>query len=749
MDTYKGGHKNAYIIKILVTVILFIELGHGKAETMNEKCDEENNTTLICNYIPKSLKRQYHHVRIFDFKRENKLLSINSSSFTDKSWTKVHSIEFNDSIGMEASRGCFQGLRSLKELRIHVADFHLDAEAFIGLPLVHTLDVSKCVRLSLEDISNALKDKSTLPGLKNLILAEIGDYRSINNTINSKNAAYLLQRNITNFDISRTQIHFINITAVSKILKTSNSHLSINISQSVIAELAAADIDSKDLINIRELDLSHLVLPASALPFAWRYVMSHQTVKYSDITFKNDLQHFFTPSIVNMSMILSNRVSMVGCYNCTIMLDEPLNWKVKQLILRKNNVKYLDVKIVCQIHKLTSIHHLDLSENGLELIHPMACLPNLEIFVLSKNKLFRMLANEPRDFEKLFASFSKLREINLSNNNLSKVPENLFKYNRNIEIIDLSFNDLVQVHSDLKDLHRLRVFDVRNNMIKVLDEVSINSLNGIPCVDDYCSVLMASNPFLCSTCSCKSSIDWLLSSTLGKTDQQALQCITENEVLVNVDESIPRKIQAICNRKIVIIVTTVGLIVFFLIVSTTGFLLYRRYRKHQRKRKMDTVIARFITGEEQYEFVAFLSYSSMDDQFVQDHVIDPLNENLRLMIGTDRDLVCTGDQHLRPGFRVFDDTDLCLDRASVVIVVVSDNFCRSSYCRMEFDQAYLKKKPIVLMLLGHVDEELMMPTLKTLYKRDVRILWKNENGQFVLTTTWENVCSSVLEKVEI
>jgi hypothetical protein len=164
---------------------------------------------------------------------------------------------------------------------------------------------------------------------------------------------------------------------------------------------------------------------------------------------------------------------------------------------------------------------------------------------------------------------------------------------------------------------------------------------------------------------------------------------------------------------------------------------------------MENVLARLKEGEGQYEFVAFLSYSDGDYQFVQDHVIGKLNENLQLRIETDRRLLCTGDQDYRLGFNVQDETVQCLDRVSVVIVLVSDNFCRDLYCKNVFDRAFLQGKPIVLMRLGNVDEQLMMPALKSLYKNGVNILWEIENGELVLKDTWGNVCSLVLEKVQV
>jgi hypothetical protein len=62
---------------------------------------------------------------------------------------------------------------------------------------------------------------------------------------------------------------------------------------------------------------------------------------------------------------------------------------------------------------------------------------------------------------------------------------------------------------------------------------------------------------------------------------------------------------------------------------------------------------------------------------------------------------------------------------------------------------FLQKKTIVLMRLGNVDVQLMMPTLKCLCKEGDIIVWELENGEPVLKDILESVCSLVLEKVQV
>ncbi|XP_045174598.2 toll-like receptor 8 [Mercenaria mercenaria] len=755
MGEMKNLKPQLYIVFALTIVTTLV--GHGESEMFNEHCNEESNSTWTCNYIPKAVPEKYVHIRIVDFKRKDKSVILNSSSFADGSWSKVQTLEFNDTTGRDLtcifSRECFKGLTSLKELRFHMYYFLLQRGVFIGLPSVHSLDMSKCYRLVLEDIAEQLKVPNTLPSLQKLYLSEVGAFLK-GNEISLSVVEALSLRNITFLDISNIQISFVNATAVFKLLKSLEY---LNVSYSTIADTWGKDITQEDMSHLKVFDISHTTLPSKLIRiFPGKYVIANSTANYSNLNLRDldMVKSVFTPLVINASDIIPS-ASSAWIYNSTIIIDEELNWKVKQLIFRQNNLRYSDLLVKCPLFKFTSLAHLDLSDNKLQMLHPTTCMPKLESFDLSHNDLFRMLDNKPDLFEVLFSAYTKLRVINLSNNGLPMVPPKLFKNSKDIEIIDLSYNKLEQLHLDLMDLHHLRVLDVSNNMIKILDEVSIKDLNEIPCAklltsgENQCSVVFTSNPITCSTCDSKPFIEWLSNTRNVNTKAQSLSCTNEDGLTVNIDESVTRKVKNICYRRKIIIVSSVSTGVTLLTITMVVSFVYRRKQKIHKKRKRENIVNKLIEGEGQFEFVVFLSYSSRDDQFVQENVIDHLSESLQLMTGIDRNLVCTGDQHLRPGFMVHDETIKCLDRASVIIIVVSNNYCRSAYCQNEFDQAYIQRKPIVLMLIEHVEEELMMPTLRQLYKRDVRILWTVENGQYVLKTTWENVCRSVLEKVQV
>jgi hypothetical protein len=197
--------------------------------------------------------------------------------------------------------------------------------------------------------------------------------------------------------------------------------------------------------------------------------------------------------------------------------------------------------------------------------------------------------------------------------------------------------------------------------------------------------------------------------------------------------------------QVIIIATSIlaGCILLILIISLLIFYIRRKHRKRLQNRA--NVINLLRQGNGYYEFAVFLAFSNEDEDFVNTHILHQLNENLQLMTGVDRELVCTGDRHFRPGFYVLNETWRLFATASVLIVVASENFCQSVYCRGELEHALMQGKPIILMFIEQVEQELMPPTMREVYQRNVRIVWTFENGEYKMKTTWENVCKSVLD----
>ncbi|KAH3841008.1 hypothetical protein DPMN_114467 [Dreissena polymorpha] len=80
------------------------------------------------------------------------------------------------------------------------------------------------------------------------------------------------------------------------------------------------------------------------------------------------------------------------------------------------------------------------------------------------------------------------------------------------------------------------------------------------------------------------------------------------------------------------------------------------------------------------------------------------------------------------------------------MLLLTDNFVNSEYCLNEFDVAFRVGKPVIMMLKGDVDMTRAPPVIRDLFHTYVRVLWKcDDNGEYSMTTSWENVCNAILE----
>lgn len=740
---------------ILVLLLLIAETSRCNGfDISRNTCILENNVTLKCSSVPKTIPKGILSVNVnFDLDSENKLL-IKSTTFVSSNWNKVKMFELNviSYTNVRLQDNCFHALVGLEELRLHViATLSIAPNAFVGLNQVRTLDLSSSLRVNRHEFLSALNGSTKLPVLKSLILSNFS-IMSGSITVDVTFIKVLQSRKILNVDLSSSQLNYINATAVFDRLKYLET---VNISNANIGSGTVENLKRGDVKRIKTVDASFIHLPKSVIVLPPGNIkVVNMNSKYTNfiLYIRNHEEYtaLLTPENINISGIVP-RENFLTIENCSFEFDRDPNILTKSLTLRANNLKRLGVQLVCLNYYISSIQNVDISNNGLEFLHPglLSCTPNLKQIDLSNNQLNEMVQQDTQLFEILFSGLTALQDINLSNNELRFMPRKTFENCRNIKVLDLSNNQLEQVHFLLKQLPKLRLLDLQGNKIKILDSISIANLNVIQGDDsnNHVTVNLKANRFLCSSCSSMSSVEWLLTTYLINISSQRLECYTEDGTWERMSEKTLHKVKKICARKTIILTSSVLVGTSVMILVIVMFLYYRRKRLANKIKHRTKIINLIQDGEGVYEFAVFLAFSNDDEDFVKANIQEQLDENLQLMTGIDRKLVGTGDMHFRPGFYVHNECFRSLDKASVMVVVVSNSFCASEYCQIELDQAYNKRKPIVLMMIEHVDVDQMPPTMKELFHKNVRIVWANENGRRVLKTTWENICTSILDLI--
>jgi hypothetical protein len=115
------------------------------------------------------------------------------------------------------------------------------------------------------------------------------------------------------------------------------------------------------------------------------------------------------------------------------------------------------------------------------------------------------------------------------------------------------------------------------------------------------------------------------------------------------------------------------------------------------------------------------------------------------MVHLQKEHICVGDRHFRPGFSLRCELIRCISESAVFIAVISEEFCQKPWCNEEFKEAYDQNKPIILIMLDHVDQSVMHPFIKKIFNKNAHASWIQDEHGGQLEPNWNLFCKSVLE----
>ena len=91
----------------------------------------------------------------------------------------------------------------------------------------------------------------------------------------------------------------------------------------------------------------------------------------------------------------------------------------------------------------------------------------------------------------------------------------------------------------------------------------------------------------------------------------------------------------------------------------------------------------------------------------------------------------------------------CLDECAVFIAVVSRNYCTSDYCKLEIEEARVKRMPIILIFIEKVEEDYMNRVTKEVFRNYTRAKFVFKEGAYILNLDWREVCESIVDLVHV
>ncbi len=128
------------------------------------------------------------------------------------------------------------------------------------------------------------------------------------------------------------------------------------------------------------------------------------------------------------------------------------------MLLARLKLKVLPAELLCGGENAAK---LDLQWNRLKQISSITQLKNLTELNLSKNEF--------TDFPVEIRGFCQLEKLYINQNNIKSIPENVFPFLENLQLLNLSTNRLEKLPQDMKRCQHLNYLNLSNNCLRNLD----------------------------------------------------------------------------------------------------------------------------------------------------------------------------------------------------------------------------------------------------------------------------------------
>ena len=299
---------------------------------------------------------------------------------------------------------------------------------------------------------------------------------------------------------------------------------------------------------------------------------------------------------------------------------------------------------------------------------------------------------------KTFLNFSELQDVDLSHNSINSWTNfSIFAKNKYITTLDISNNKISRLTSSmLEDFHRLK------------------------------NLSFAFNPLICD-CDSQIVADWLNDTSFRihyLSDRTPLQSKTQYYCLLNGKKVNLSNFVTSCktfrNETRISLTLLSGiastLLLMSLIVLVIAFVYHSTIR---------TLIYGFEDDLVDYEYDAFVSYNVNDSEWVFKQLVPNIESNTSDM---NRVKLCVYDRDFIAGRPISECILESIKTSRKVILVISNNFIRSPWCRFETDLAHntlvdQNRDGLIMIKLEEIDTSLVAPQLHFLLKTRIYLQW--------------------------
>ncbi|XP_028171769.1 toll-like receptor 2 [Ostrinia furnacalis] len=357
--------------------------------------------------------------------------------------------------------------------------------------------------------------------------------------------------------------------------------------------------------------------------------------------------------------------------------------------------------------------------------------------------------------DNIFETMPNLTHLILKNNLLYFITAETLKPLKLLTVLDLSENLLVSWWRPLfleSGVKPLKLYFTNNKIshfsISMIQDLSylLETKNNETVEIDFMD-----NVFLCDCSAMYKTYLWLqangTTSLKNFFDHSKFQCsspdLWEDRRVAEYLSSI-RNLRCLVYHQIsnlMVLVWTAPSLVSIMLVAIVVIILYKyriyiRYWIFLAKLALGrNLIKKSLTASQSiprgYKFDAFVSYCNEDREFVSEMLVqlESHPSNLKL---------CVYERDFEIGSFISESVLTCINESKYVILIISNNFAKSQWCRWEtqlaeYHRLFLEDgtayDPLVLVKIGNIESKYLTTTLKYLLKTKVYHSWDENNAE--------------------
>ncbi|VDI82476.1 toll-like receptor 13 [Mytilus galloprovincialis] len=351
--------------------------------------------------------------------------------------------------------------------------------------------------------------------------------------------------------------------------------ITLTLSVANIFEISDSAFEGLDALTRLFLNNNQLFRVPNNLPpsLQWLYLNGNQITSLKDNTFKklSKLQYLYLGGNKIHQLEQSAFVGLTSLKTIHL-VDNKIHTLpgklfesfivLESLELNKNNINQIP-NGDSLFGSMSSLNYLNMADNAFASCSMglFRVLPSLRYLHLENNQLGNLIANDVNGH--LFAGLHKLIVLNITNNQLTQLPDPIFKDLINLKYLNISSNKISSWGDNLfKRTFQLENLDLSQNMIALVNSSSVEDFKEMKTLD------LRQNPFAC-TCDLRWFRDWMNTTTISILHSEAYLCNSPPEwhgkKLLSFDR---HKINCVWFTTIQIIVAAVcGFLAFVIVIA--------------------------------------------------------------------------------------------------------------------------------------------------------------------------------------